>query len=186
MLFSSLASLRCVQVFSGHVRHLSFHSGSEKESAGPVPELCLCCEGGTVPRTATPARGQGASRTRVRRGPAALPSVEILFLEPGLLWESKFYFHEKLQIFFFLDHSRVIAIGIKEICRVICFHTKPPNAAKIILKICFPPVICHFLLLSKMISILMSLLICGRMGKLITKYVGIISKLSVNGLKMRM
>ena len=50
-------------------------------------------------------------------------------------------------------------------CRVICFYTKPPNTAKIILKICFPPIICHFLLLSEMISILMSLLICGRMGK---------------------
>lgn len=116
--------------------------------------------------------------------------MEILFLEPGLLWEYKFYFifmrNYRIFLFFiFLDHSQVIAAGIKETRRVIRFYTKPPDAAKIMLEICFPPVICHFLLLSKMISPLMSLLICGRMGELITRDVGIVSKLRVNRLEMR-
>lgn len=66
----------------------------------------------------------------------------------------------------------MISVGIKEIRKVICFHTKSLNIAKIILKICFPPVICHFLVVSKMISILMSLLISGRMEELRTSYGG--------------
>ena len=84
---------------------------------------------------------------------------------------------------FFLDHSQVIAIGSKEICRVICFYTKPPNTAKITFKIYFPPIICYFLLLSKMIGILMSFLIGGRMGRLITKQVRMSSKPRLNRLK---
>lgn len=71
---------------------VSFHSGSEKESVGSAPVLRHRHEGGTVPRTGTPARGEGTLGNRVRRGPAALCSVEILFLEPGLLREYKFYF----------------------------------------------------------------------------------------------
>ena len=79
----------------------------------------------------------------------------------------------------------MIAIGSKEICRVICFYTKPPNTAKITFKIYFPPIICYFLLLSKMIGILMSFLIGGRMGRLITKQVRMSSKPRLSRLKWR-
>lgn len=79
----------------------------------------------------------------------------------------------------------MIAAGIKDICRVICFYTKPSNTAKITLKMYFPPVICYFLLLSMLIGPLMSLPICSKMGKLITRQVRIMSKPRVTGLKVR-
>jgi hypothetical protein len=75
--------------------------------------------------------------------------------------------------------AHIISKEIKEIHGLFTSTQTTPDCSNY-LKMYFTPVICHFLLLSKMIGFLMVLLICDRTGTLIMEDVKIVSKLRVN------